>query len=299
MGTSRPSTPKIIEHAIDDLKATKFEKFTDNFIQVEAMPSDVDWFDDPQWEAVVHNFRILAHVAKQGGCVGLEFDPEQYGSEYVFTPLAWGDSKLHGKTEEQFNDQAMLRGQQLDARHERRIPRHPNPLPLRAGTNRGFILIRRGTITPCCAPFIEGMCRAADDNTEIIDGFEQSYGYHVEPSFAAGRESILRRAKRSPTRAAFDRVMRVGFGLWTDNGSGQRGWLPDQPEKNHFQPATWQNAVHWGLSYSDRYVWVWREKIHEWESAGVAPAYEHAQCAARTSVVHVDVTRAPVTGLRR
>src|SRR6185437_4095345 len=105
--------PKAYEHAIEDLKATRFEKFTDNFIQVEAMPGDVDWFDDAQWAAVVHNFRILARVARAGGCVGLEFDPEQYGSEYIFTPLAWGDAKRHGKTEQQFKDQAILRGMQL------------------------------------------------------------------------------------------------------------------------------------------------------------------------------------------
>ena len=89
------------------------------------------------------------------------------------------------------------------------------------------------------------MARAADDKTEIIDGFEQSYGYHVEPSFAAGRESMLDARDTFTDNGAFDRVMRVGFGLWTDNGSGHRGWWPDQPEKNHFQPATWQNAVHW------------------------------------------------------
>src|SRR6185437_10528212 len=125
--------------------------------------------------------------------------------------------------------------------------------------------------------------------TEIIDGFEQSYGYRVEQAFASGRESILRASDRY--KRPFNNVMRVGFGLWTDNGSGQRGWWPDQPEKNYFRPATWQNAVHFSLAYSDQYVWVWREKIHEWEDKDVSPAYEEAQRAARTAAVHIEVKR--------
>ena len=102
------------------------------------MPGDVDWFDDAQWAAVVHNFRILAQVAKLGGCVGLEFDPEQYGSEYVFTPLAWGDAKMHGKTEQQFKDQAIAARPAARCGDQCRIPRNPNPLPFRAGVDRNL-----------------------------------------------------------------------------------------------------------------------------------------------------------------
>jgi len=65
--TKEKFDPKLFEPALEDLKAIKFEKFKDNFIQVETMPGDVDWFDDDQFGAVAHNFKILARVAHEGG----------------------------------------------------------------------------------------------------------------------------------------------------------------------------------------------------------------------------------------
>ena len=61
------------------------------------------------------------------------------------------------------------------------------------------------------------------------------------------------------SKAAFDRVMRKGFGLWTDNNSHPpNGWHPNEPEKNHFTPwIPYQTArVRSALSYSDEYVWI-------------------------------------------
>ncbi len=33
-------------HSIDDLKQTRFHRFTDNFIQAESMPGDADRFSN-------------------------------------------------------------------------------------------------------------------------------------------------------------------------------------------------------------------------------------------------------------
>src|SRR4051812_9542522 len=52
-GKTRYDSSKF-DHCIAELRATKFKKFTDNFIQVESMPGDVDFFSD-DWEAVLHN----------------------------------------------------------------------------------------------------------------------------------------------------------------------------------------------------------------------------------------------------
>ena len=38
--------------AIDDRRACRFTRFTDNFLIVNANPGDVDWFDD------VHCYRV-------------------------------------------------------------------------------------------------------------------------------------------------------------------------------------------------------------------------------------------------
>jgi hypothetical protein len=285
--------PAKFEHAIEDLKATKFEKFTHNFIQVEAMPGDVDWFDEGQWDAVVHNFRTLARIARQGGCVGLEFDPEEYGDEHVFTPAAWDQAKRHGRGEVEYVQQAIARGQQLMRAINSEFP-GIKILCLFGPSLTANMTRAGGHEYRLLAPFLEGMCRAADAASEIIDGYELSYGYRTPMAFERGRQ-VMRQSRESfIDKASFDRVMRIGFGLWTDNNSGQRGWYPDEPQNNHFQPATWQNAVHSALSQSDQYVWVWREQIREWEGKNVAPAYEEAQRAARKGLAPVAVERLAV-----
>ena len=279
------------EHCIEDLRATKFETFTDNFIQLETMPGDVDWFD-PQWSSVIENVRILARVAKQGGCMGIEFDPEEYSDEHIFSYTAWPQARRHGRSQQQYIDQARVRGRELMRAINAEFPRIKilclfGPALTAASTpdtKHDYRLL---------APFLEGMCQAADEGPEIIDGFEQSYGYRARIAFESGRRDMIRARRVFDDKAAFDRVMRVGFGLWTDFRSGQDGWFPNDPEKNHFQPETWQNAVNCALSYSDRYVWLWREKIHEWEGRDIGEAYERAQYAGRERSVDLVVHQRP------
>jgi hypothetical protein len=285
--------PRDYEPAVQDLKATKFHKFTDNFIQVESMPGDVDWFDDEAFSAVVNNFRILAHVAKAGACVGLEFDPEEYGDTHLFTYTAWPAEKRGGRTEAQYIEKARQRGQELMRGINAEFP-GIKILFLFGPTLTAQQVKVGGHDYRLLAPFMEGMCQAADADSKIIDGYEQSYGYRIPLAFADARRSITGARDVFGDKAAFDRVMRVGFGLWIDNNSGKRGWFPDAPEKNHFQPATWQNAVNGALSYSDRYVWVWREKLELWANKNTSPAYEAAQAAGRKSATPVEVKRQPV-----
>jgi hypothetical protein len=267
------------QHAIDDLKATRFEKFTDNFIQVEAMPAEVDWFD-PDWESVIHNFQILAHIARESGCVGLAFDPEEYNDAHIFTPARWPKEKRSAHSDAEYAAQALRRGEQLMRAINVEFP-GIRILCLFGPTLSANSRRSGGHEYPLLASFLEGMCRAADTGTQIIDGYEQSYGYRAPIAFEFGRQSILEAREIFADKAAFDRVMRVGFGLWTDYNSGKRGWFGDEPLRNHFQPETWQNAVHFALSQSDRYVWIWREKIHVWADHGWPRTYEAATRDAR------------------
>lgn len=63
---------------IDRLKACKFKRLTDNFVEVHANPGNVDWFDDAGWDNVLDHWRIAAWVAKKSGFRGILFDPEPY-----------------------------------------------------------------------------------------------------------------------------------------------------------------------------------------------------------------------------
>src|SRR5437899_4079998 len=45
-----------VQAALDDLKATKFTRFTDNFLRFNTSPGKIDWFDD--FSAVVNNAKL-------------------------------------------------------------------------------------------------------------------------------------------------------------------------------------------------------------------------------------------------
>jgi hypothetical protein len=273
--------PSDYEHSIEDLRATKFKKFTDNFIQIEAMPGDVDFFD-ADWSIVAENFRALARVAKQGGCVGLEFDPEEYGTYHVWTPSAWSEEKQKKHTEAEYIDKARDRGRELMRAVNAEFPNIKilclfgpsfTHSYLAAGSHRYRLL----------APFIDGMCQVATPGSQIIDGFETSYGYRTPISFDKGRETQLASFDTFQHKQDFDRVMRVGFGLWMDNNSGHLGWHPDEPLLNHFQPDTWQTAINSALTRTDEYVWVWHERYDLWSGKDLPDTYMKAQIAGRTA----------------
>jgi hypothetical protein len=74
MWGSRKFTLDEVNQAMDDLKATNFERFTDRFLRVNVTPGKVDWFDDQEWATVLNNCGVAAQVAKQGRCKGFMFD---------------------------------------------------------------------------------------------------------------------------------------------------------------------------------------------------------------------------------
>ncbi len=276
------------EHAIDELRATKFKKFTDNFLLIESMPGNIDWYDDADFDNVLHNISVMARIAKLGGCVGIEFDPEEYGNEDVWSPHSWKPQRTHGHSEEEFIAKARERGQQFMHAINAQFP----------GIQMFFLFGPTLTYQHqlygqkqylLLAPFIEGMCEAADKGTTIADAYEQSYGYRTMLAFKSGRETVLSARAIFKDKAAYDRVMRVGFGLWLDNNSGKRGWHPDEPMRNVFQPNTWQIAINGALSYSDKYVWLWNERLNWWTNEHMSQAYIDATRAGKTAPGHFDV----------
>jgi hypothetical protein len=74
----KPFRYEELKPAVEDLRATRFRRFTDNFLRFNTTPADRDWFDD--FSVVVNNARLAARVAKEGGVKGILFDIEQYNS---------------------------------------------------------------------------------------------------------------------------------------------------------------------------------------------------------------------------
>ena len=65
-----------LQPALDDLRATRFDRFTDNFLRFNTTPGHVDWFDD--FAPILANAELAARFAREGKARGLLFDVEQY-----------------------------------------------------------------------------------------------------------------------------------------------------------------------------------------------------------------------------
>ena len=258
--------PEDFERAIDDLKATKFKKFTDNFIQTMSSPSSTDWFD-PNWSNVLYNASLFARVAKQGGCKGIMFDPENY------TGRLWGYTMEDGKprpghTVEEYRAKARERGQEFI----RAVNKEFADITILClyGMSLPYVQIG-GDMTQfdtasymLLAAFLDGMSEAATPKTVIVDGFEFSYPYKQREEFVKARKVILEDSKKvSQNPEAFAKHVRVGFGIFPDYDV-DTPWYTDPADlsKNYFTPAGFRAAANYALETSDKYVWVYSSKMH-------------------------------------
>jgi len=73
MWGSRKFELEEFRHSIDNLKATKFRRFTDRFLRVNVTPGNVDWFDDQAWSVVQNNCGVAARVVIRLGFVSRRF----------------------------------------------------------------------------------------------------------------------------------------------------------------------------------------------------------------------------------
>ncbi len=84
--------PADYEYLLPDLRAIHSKKLTDNYLETVAQRAHVpnaEWSDDKGWETICHNAAVMAMLAREGHCLGLTFDPEEYGD----TPF-WTASQL-------------------------------------------------------------------------------------------------------------------------------------------------------------------------------------------------------------
>jgi hypothetical protein len=271
--------PSDYQHAIDDLKATKFTSLTDNFIQIVSSEG-VDWFD-PEWSTVAYNSACLAKVAKEGGCKGIMFDPEMYGQ---LRPYSY--NKNSGHTLEESRAKARERGREFIRAINKEFPDitllclfGPSlPYLETGGDPAGF----EGAANILLAAFYDGICEAATSRTTVVDGYEFSYGYRRAAQFVKARKIILEDSQKvSLNTEAFKKHIRAGFGIWADWDSYHLGWHPEDFSKNYFTPNGLRWALNQALEKSDRYVWVYSERLRFWDGATSPQEYLDAMRLAK------------------
>jgi len=253
---------------IEDLKACKFRRFTDNFLILGANPGNVDFFDDEGWAAIVGHWRIAAWVAKQGGLKGIVFDPETYSALHAqFHYAAQPQREKHSFAE--YCAQARERGRQV---FRAVADEYPDLTLLGSFMNiacvaaagqsdpKPLLAIQPYGLYPA---FIDGWLDAAPPKMAFVDGCENAYRYNSAERYLESA-ALIRGACQtlvSPeNRAKYRAQVQVGFGVYLDAYANP----PTSPWLRGGLPAGRLRAnVATALRVADQYVWVNGEK-HRW-----------------------------------
>jgi hypothetical protein len=266
---------------IEDLKACKFRRFTDNFLMLGANPGNVDWFDDEGWQAIVGHWRIAAWIAKQSGLKGIVFDPEPYSAPHAqFQYSAQPQREKH--TFAEYSAQARERGRQLIQAVADECPDltllccfmniacvsatgHADARPLLAIQNYGLY-----------PAFVDGWLDAASPKMIFVDGCENAYRYNRVERYLESAVLIRGACQGlvSPeNRAKYRAQVQVGFGVFLDAYVNP----PTSPWHIDAKGASRGNRlranVATALRVADQYVWVCGEKHRWWPTPnrGVKP----------------------------
>ncbi len=286
---NRSYTEEELRPGVDELKAAKFRRFTQNFLRFNTTPARLDWFDDHT--AILNNARLAAWAAREGKCKGVAFDIEQYEGQ-LFDYRKQKDAKAKGW--ECYAAQARQRGREVMKAFQKGYP------GLTVFLTFGYSLpwtessSGRGSLADChyglLAPFLDGMVESAKGQTRLIDGHESSYGYK-DPSrfpiaYSAMKEDLLP-IVNDPLK--YHQVFSFGFGLWLDQDWRKLGWDENDLSKNYFPPEVFEASLGQALLVADEYVWIYTETPRWWSAEGHAtklpPAYEAAVRRARARLV--------------
>ena len=264
---------EMIQGAIADLKSVQSDHFTSNVVPVFTMPGaskSMDWYDDEWWATIAHNARQVARVAREGRCIGIMLDMEEYGYKmWTYDGLQeWG--QLADRSYAESKAQVRRRGREFagalcavypditvwtffawcyeikaaeDAKREQTAP--PQSL---------------------IGAFCDGMLEGATDAFKLVDGQELAYGFTTRKEFKDAARRVRRTALGyTAVPELYRKKVRVGFGLYID-ASAYMGYHfnRSRPEKNYWTPGRLQRGIYWGLREGDGYVWTWSEKPVWW-----------------------------------
>jgi len=292
----QPLDPAKFETDIADLKATRFERFTDNFLLVWATTDEGwDWTSDTDWRAAEANIRLMARIAKAGRFVGIMFDPEPYG------PNPWDYKKRPRAGDLSFAEYARI-VRRCGARFLRIVQqeiRDPRILTLFHVSLFGDLLDepdpakRQQRLAShewgLLAPFLDGMLDAAEPRTVIIDGNEFAYYYPNSEGFYRAVHTTYRRALAlvdPRNHAKYARQVQLGQALYMDLTFA----LQPNPERlpafrlTPEQRARWfEHNVYQALYTADEIVWCYSERM-DWWKGNVPPGAEEAIRSARSKI---------------
>lgn len=263
------------DDTVRKLQSLKWKRFTDNFLNVDANPGNVDWFDDAAWQRIADKWRIIAHLARFGGFRGICFDPEPY-----YPPAALFSYRAQPQRNEhtfaEYCAKARQRGREMMRALTAEYPditllcyflnsvnaaaaRQGDPQPALAAAGYGLL-----------PALLDGWLDEAPATVKIIDGCESAYLYNSVEQYLEAAVSIKGECQRlvSPeNRAKYRAQVQVGFGIYLDAYWNPPGspWYIDGKGGSRLDRL--RDNLRTALRVADEYVWVYGEKHRWWPTA--------------------------------
>ena len=246
-----------LKHIVDDFKATRFTRFTDNFMILsqsidafafkdeqgkethrrELYPPD--WFLDDEFAIATANWALAARICKEAGLKGFMLDLEMWPTTNGKYPRAWNYAfcKAHNKGDipsfEACHDKVRQRGRELMAAICKEYPDITIINYIGSQESAWRRVGIAGPVTPgvhplstsdygLLAPFLDGVLEGIPESSRatIVDGGSLYHG-NLNKRFKGYRSHIYARsAELTAVPDEFADHMRLGFAVWVDG----RGW---------------------------------------------------------------------------
>ncbi len=246
--------------------------YRENFLLVYLDPGraglDVpNWFD-PEFDAVVNNWKVAAEYARRAGMKGFLFDNEAYNGKNL-----WDYKRIDQfdpRPAEEYYDQAFLRGAQIMQAVNTVYPDIKILVllgPLSAEINpsghdptRSFELMRA---------FFDGLLSECTGEAEIIEGAENAYKFKHASEFEKEANSFKTKVRAlSRVPEAFDRHARIAFPIYLGGGSNfpdPTHFAFDDFSTNYYSPEELTTALRGALEHTDEYVWIYTQHVSLWK----------------------------------
>ena len=283
--------------AIADLQAVraKATRFKHNFLLAYLTTGifsidPPDWFD-PEFDAVVHNWKVAAEFCKRSGLMGIMFDDEVYYGADLWTYRGIGLKYHDTKSAKEYAGQAFLRGAQIMRAINEVFP-DIKILSLHGpAEGHGDQLGDFDSTYGLMRAFFDGLLSESTGRAQIIDGYERAYGFRVASEYAAARR-LMKEEMRGISRvpAKYDRHFRVAFPFYI-GGYRQYGFdgdyenvdglLRGEAEGYYYTPEEFEYSLYQALRHTDEYVWLYTDGRCKWwdreeDSIYIAQAYRDA-----------------------
>ena len=279
--SSSPVKIEEIQHNIDALKATRFRRFTDNFLCMYANSGagpeqffiwdpdkypDLDrskWPGDPYgpFNTFKTNMLLAARVCRDLGFAGFFIDQEAYGS---WTQMR-SDWPMQVFQEDLPTIQARMRRNVAEVFRDVCEVYPQNNIILIPG---GYREIKEKDLYALDNAFTDGILLGLGPIARLFDGQERAYDLTLHKRFVELKQETREAGlKCSAVPGLYKERMGYSYGVWLDHRGREHGGFHSDQFLNHFTARELGDALHYALTESDGYVWLYGEKSVLW-SAG-------------------------------